>query len=215
LSAFRKTKRYDLLVASPLGAAGLLVRIANEFQGSHPFTFLNATNAMALLAVFAFVCTETYWLFARKVPRRFSENLISRVIAITGANIGLLLVLLPPISISPSLQILSSFLMFIGACASTYVTVWLGSGFSVLPQARQLVVCGPYRFVRHPLYLSETVISVGLMLQYREPWALLLTIGATAFQFLRMHYEERILALEFPAYRDYAARTARFLPEII
>ena len=160
LPAFRDTKGYDLLAASPLlainlfGAVGLLLRLTEQLRTPHVFEVLGALNALALLAVFAFVCMQIYWLCIRKVPLRFSENLRSRVIAVTSANIGLGVILLPRASISPSFQILSSILMLAGAAASTYVTVWLGDGFSILPQARALVVKGPYRFVRHPLYLS-------------------------------------------------------------
>jgi protein-S-isoprenylcysteine O-methyltransferase Ste14 len=221
LPGFRGTKSYDLLAASPLlainvlGAGGLLVRIADQFSAPDAAELSGTLNAMALLAVFAFVCVQIFCLCARKVPLRFSENLLSRVVAVTSANIGLGIVLLPRASGSPALQILSSTLMLTGAAASTYVTIWLGDGFSILPQARALVVKGPYRFVRHPLYLSETVTTFGLMLQYMQPWALLIALLTTAVLFLRMHYEERILAVQFPAYRNYAARTAKFLPGIV
>lgn len=221
LPAFRRTKGYDLLAASPLlainlfGAFGLLLRVIGQLRTPRNTELPGALNTMALLAVFAFVCMQSYWLCARKVPLRFSENLHSRLVAVTSANIGLGIVLLPRASIAPSVQVLSSILMLTGAVASTYVTVWLGDGFSILPQARVLVVKGPYRFVRHPLYLSETVTTLGLMLQYIQPWALLIALVTTAVLFFRMHYEERVLAMQFPAYRDYAARTPKFLPGIV
>ncbi|MBS0273580.1 MAG: isoprenylcysteine carboxylmethyltransferase family protein [Proteobacteria bacterium] len=221
LPGFRDTKSYDLLAASPLlainilGAGGLLVRLADQFSSPDAAKLSGTVNAMALLAIFAFVCVQIFCLCTRKVPLRFSENLLSRVVAIASANIGLSIVLLHHVSIPPPLQMLSSALMLTGAAASTYVTVWLGDGFSILPQARALVVKGPYRFVRHPLYLSETVTTFGLMLQYAQPWALLIALLTTAILFLRMHYEERILAIQFPAYRDYAAHTPKFLPGIV
>ena len=221
MPSFRDTKSYDLLAAAPLlainvlGAVGLLLRFADQFCAPDAAELPGALNAMALLAVFAFVCVQIFCLCTRKVPLRFSENLLSRVVAVTSANIGLGIVLLPHASISPSLQMLSSALMLAGATASTYVIVWLGNGFSILPQARALVVKGPYRFVRHPLYLSETVTTLGLMLQYMQPWALLIALLTTAILFLRIHYEERILSIQFPAYRDYAAHTPKFLPGIV
>jgi len=221
LPAFRNTKAYDLMVAAPLiainvlGAIGLLLRIVDALRPTPAVKPPDLVNAAALSAVFAFVCVQSYWVCARRVPLRFSEDMVSRLVAITSANIGLGIVLLPHASISAGLQTLSSTLILTGAVASTYVTLCLRDGFSILPQARALVVKGPYRFVRHPLYLSETITSLGLMLQYRQPWAALIALLATAILFLRMHYEERVLATQFPAYRDYAARTPRFIPRIV
>jgi len=221
LPAFRETKAYDLLVAAPLiainvlGAIGLLLQILDAWRPAATARPHDMLNAAALAAVFAFVCVQTYWICARRVPLRFSEDMRSRLVAITSANIGLGIVLLPHASISAGLQTLSSVLILMGAMASTYVTLCLRDGFSILPQARALVVKGPYRFVRHPLYLSETITSLGLMLQYWQPWAALIALAATAILFLRMHYEERVLATQFPAYRDYAARTPRFIPGIV
>ncbi len=52
--------------------------------------------------------------------------------------------------------------------AGTGWAVWslrsLGRNVSVIAQARKLVVGGPYRWVRHPLYTGEIVSSLGLAL---------------------------------------------------
>ena len=86
--------------------------------------------------------------------------------------------------------------------------------FAIFPQARMPVTKGPYRLVRHPLYLCEQVSLFGVSLQYAQPWALLIVILGFALQFPRMRYEEEILGLTFPLYRDYARRTPMILPRI-
>ncbi|HWA29479.1 MAG TPA: isoprenylcysteine carboxylmethyltransferase family protein [Rhizomicrobium sp.] len=218
MPSFRDTKRYDLLTASPLivfnvfAAAGLAERISESARALRNIP--DAMNALALLAAFAFLAVEVGCLVIRKVPKSFSENWLSRAVALAGANAGLALLLLPRASISPAVQAISSFLLFTGATASAYVTIWLGRGFSVFPQARQLTMGGPYRLVRHPLYLSETLMTLGLMLQYRQPWALVMAIVVTTLQLPRVLYEERILRFTYPDYKAYALRTARFLPGI-
>jgi protein-S-isoprenylcysteine O-methyltransferase Ste14 len=90
----------------------------------------------------------------------------------------------------------------------------LGRAFSILPQARQFVSSGPYRFVRHPLYLAEQIATWGLMLQFEQPWAVLIALGSLALQFPRMRFEEEILQQVFPDYALYAARTRKIVPGI-
>lgn len=218
---FRTTKFYDFLSASPLIAfnvlavAGLVMRIAEAVRGDKLFASVpDALNSLSLLSLLAFLAAQVGCLVARGVPKRFSDSWLSRAVALTGANAGLAMLLLPRAALSPALQIASSCLTFLGALASTWVTIWLGRNFSIFPQARRLVTGGPYRFVRHPLYLAETVTTLGIVLQYRQPWALLVAIAVTAFQVWRLLYEERILAATYPEYRGYSLRTARLLPGI-
>jgi protein-S-isoprenylcysteine O-methyltransferase Ste14 len=56
--------------------------------------------------------------------------------------------------------------------------------------------------------------TVGLMLQYRQPWAALIVAATFVLQFFRLDYEEQILTDTFPRYRDYAERTSRLVPGI-
>jgi protein-S-isoprenylcysteine O-methyltransferase Ste14 len=77
-----------------------------------------------------------------------------------------------------------------------------------------LVVSGPYVLVRHPLYIGEFVVLLGIALQHSMPWALLLLGFQCMFQFKRMKNEERVLAQAFPNYADYVSRTARLLPGV-
>lgn len=222
MSNFRNSRTYDLLTASPLivfnafAVAGVIVRMAQA--ADTPLTLSRASeflNLLAYAAAMVFVVIQTIFLIVRKLPLRFSQSLFSRVVALAGSNGGLLLpLLLPPASLTLTLQIVSSVLILVGASASTFVVIWLGKGFSILPQARQLTVQGPYRFVRHPLYLSETVTSIGVMLQYAQPWSFLFAVTVTAIQFPRMIYEERVLRSVYPDYDLYAQQTARFLPTI-
>jgi protein-S-isoprenylcysteine O-methyltransferase Ste14 len=89
---------------------------------------------------------------------------------------------------------------------------WLGKSFSILAEARQLVTEGPYRIVRHPLYICEGIAVVGVMLQVISPWATLIAIVAAMLQYRRMINEEAILNSAFPEYRAYAARTPLVIP---
>jgi protein-S-isoprenylcysteine O-methyltransferase Ste14 len=90
----------------------------------------------------------------------------------------------------------------------------LGRCFGVLPEVRGLVTHGPYRLIRHPLYLGELGACAGLVLASPTFWNLGVA-GAFAFaQTTRMRLEERALLAEFSEYADYAARTPRLVPRL-
>jgi protein-S-isoprenylcysteine O-methyltransferase Ste14 len=90
----------------------------------------------------------------------------------------------------------------------------LGRCFGVLPEARGLVTRGPYRWVRHPVYLGELTAATGLVLA--APVALNVLLGTILFiaQFVRMRLEETALRDAFPEYAAYASRTPRLLPRV-
>ena len=104
-----------------------------------------------------------------------------------------------------------------GICAIDSTTALaLGTCFGVLPDVRGLVMRGPYRIVRHPLYLGELVSALGLVVGTSRPLpALLAWAACVAVQIVRTRYEEEGLRAEFPEYEDYARRTSRLIPGVV
>jgi protein-S-isoprenylcysteine O-methyltransferase Ste14 len=78
-----------------------------------------------------------------------------------------------------------------------------------------LVAIGPYRFVRHPLYLFQIVMLAGVLLLL--PTALSLFILALHFVCVRVKAadeESYLLGLHHEAYRDYLRRTGGLIPRL-
>ncbi len=112
--------------------------------------------------------------------------------------------------------IASDVLLIAGLAFAIGSVAVLGRCFGVLPDVRGLVTRGPYRLVRHPLYLGELTAVFGVVLGSREPlWAGLTWLVCVALQLLRTVYEERNIRAEFPEYDEYAARTKRLVPGLL
>ena len=80
----------------------------------------------------------------------------------------------------------------------------LGRLFGVRPAVRGLVTSGPYRFVRHPMYLSYILADIGYNLQEWNFVTLLLVLVGWAALVYRIHAEERVLS-QHSGWPGYAA----------
>jgi protein-S-isoprenylcysteine O-methyltransferase Ste14 len=101
--------------------------------------------------------------------------------------------------------------------AGTLFTIWslatLGRCFGLFPEVRGLVLRGPYRLVRHPVYLGEGISALGLLLAKPHPLVVGLFVLFMALQYWRTIYEERALSAAFPSdYPAYARRVPRLMP---
>ena len=78
----------------------------------------------------------------------------------------------------------------------------MGRLFGVRPALRGLVTSGPYRFIRHPMYLSYMLADIGYNLQEWNFVTLLLVLVGWMSLVYRIQAEERVLSqhAEWPAY---------------
>lgn len=151
-------------------------------------------------------------LLVRSAPKASTHGAGPYAAAYVGTFASASAFFLPLAAYSPVRLAVSAGLLIVGLLLAIYALAHLGRSFAILPSARSLVTSGPYRLVRHPLYLFEEVAMVGLMLQFALPWSLGILLVHLAAQFTRMHYEERILAGAFSEYATYRAGTRRVIP---
>ncbi len=107
----------------------------------------------------------------------------------------------------------SSVVVIVGTGWTIWSLATLGRCFGLLPEVRGLVTDGPYRVVRHPVYLGEITSAVGLLLAKPSAAIVLIFLAFVGLQYWRALFEERALASAFPqVYPAYAARVGRVLP---
>jgi protein-S-isoprenylcysteine O-methyltransferase Ste14 len=143
-----------------------------------------------------------------------SGSVTAHAAAITATWLPLVLPLLRGALPSQGRQALADALLCCGMAWAVWSLRYLDRNLSVLAQARDLVVRGPYRWVRHPLYLGEVVAGLGLALAANSYSALALWIAMCGLQIYRAVREEQVLLQTLPAYRSYRARTAALLPGV-
>lgn len=90
-----------------------------------------------------------------------------------------------------------------------------GAGTTIRPDraASQLVIAGPYRLSRNPMYVGLTAIYLGIAIGAQSLWGLLLLpVVLSIVQRRVIEREEMFLERRFGnAYRDYRTRVRRWL----
>ena len=103
-------------------------------------------------------------------------------------------------------------LVTLAACLSCASLVTLGRRFGIRPALRNLVTRGPYRIVRHPIYLSYVLADIGYNLQGWNAGTVLMVLAGWASLIYRIRAEERVLAQDAGWSRYAGTVRSRLLP---
>jgi protein-S-isoprenylcysteine O-methyltransferase Ste14 len=208
--------------ALPLGVFGFLVAIQAELayagvEQALAHGGLDRTGAMYLLnrvltvAFFGFLVV-IYTIRSRAIAR--DHNPLAVAAAMTGSFVLYGLFLIPGQERTKNVWVLvgSDALLACGMTWALYSLTYLGRRFSIVPEARGLVMSGPYRLVRHPVYLGEIIAGLGLVLPTLLTPHLMVFAVFLGAQIARTYFEERVLRGTYPQYEAYAAHTHRLIP---
>jgi protein-S-isoprenylcysteine O-methyltransferase Ste14 len=119
-------------------------------------------------------------------------------------------VLISPQPIALTLQVLAVALM-----------VWARVTFgrrsfhaSADPTAGGLVITGPYRYIRHPIYTAACLFGWGAVVAHWSELSAALGVSLIAGGVIRILCEERLLVRSYPGYITYSKTTKRMLPYV-
>lgn len=82
------------------------------------------------------------------------------------------------------------------------------------PTEGGVVMTGPYRWVRHPIYTAVSLFSWACWLGHPSCISLGMAGLVTAGGLVRMLAEEAVLAARYPEYAEYARTTKRMIPHL-
>lgn len=82
-------------------------------------------------------------------------------------------------------------------------------------RGHKVITTGPYRFVRHPMYVGVFLMIAAWPLLLGSLWALVPAAGMIALMVFRTSAEDRMLHDELPGYREFATKTRyRLIPGV-
>jgi len=84
--------------------------------------------------------------------------------------------------------------------------------FATTPLDREVLTKGPYRYSRHPMYLSSSLAYIGVGVACASWLFLLLSVAYTVLSLISAIPEERFLLEKYgDAYREYMGNTQRWV----
>jgi protein-S-isoprenylcysteine O-methyltransferase Ste14 len=168
----------------------------------------------ARLTVLLLLMAETYTLLLVLLARRAKVRDVHPAVIAATLYATFAFVLLEPngtVRLLP--EAIGIAMMVVGTLWQFGAKVVIGRSFGVLPAQRGVVTTGPYRVVRHPIYLGYLINHVSFLLvnfSWLNAAVIALLYVAQAVRILR---EEAVLASSSEAYRHYQQRVRwRLLP---
>jgi protein-S-isoprenylcysteine O-methyltransferase Ste14 len=184
---------------------------------------------MLILQIYLFlglVLHKIIWeVLKNKSARKPAEPQSMKLVATKAVKIGILVGILVQIWLPDILPIATdSFLLrligvaiyTLGLATALAARFQLGENWSNIETGQVLtnqnvVATGIYAYVRHPIYIGDLLLLLGLELALNS-WLVLGVLILAPVVMLKAVKEERMLAEELRGYEAYCQRSKRFIP---
>ncbi len=112
------------------------------------------------------------------------------------------------------------FILLIGEAIRLWAAGYSQKGTSIRGrrfQASRLVTTGPYAYIRHPLYLANFLLGLGICVIIGVVWVFIVYLAYFLIQYIPIIIaEEKALSIQFKEeYEAYASRVPRFFPRLL
>jgi protein-S-isoprenylcysteine O-methyltransferase Ste14 len=199
------------LIMVPVAAAILSADLAS-LRHADDSGIAGALGLVSVVLTCAFY-SLIIWCYLRRGPASATSGSVSAHAAAVAATwLPFALPLLHGAPPGTARQAIADLLLISGTAWAVWSLRFLGRNVSVLAQARCLVDRGPYRWVRHPLYVGELVASLGLVIGMNSLAVVAIWLVVCGLQAYRALWEEQVLLQALPGYREYRSRTAALMP---
>jgi protein-S-isoprenylcysteine O-methyltransferase Ste14 len=101
---------------------------------------------------------------------------------------------------------------YIGIVVGIVAFLSLGRSFGIVPAVRKIKTRGLYHIVRHPMFVSDILFKIPVVLKYFTIYNFMIFLISLALYIIRARYEEEILS-QTEEYQQYQQRVKyRFIP---
>lgn len=89
-------------------------------------------------------------------------------------------------------------------------------GTVTLKENHELIVRGPYRLVRHPIYTGLLAMLIATWMEYSHTAGMIGLVLTFISFWIKSNYEEEVMSKQFPAqYNAYQDRVKRIIPFLL
>jgi len=224
-SQFNRVKLFDFisrivpssffLLVVLLKVVDLYVFLKDHAAAGNNTEFLKfLTDVVSKSSIICFLGLMSILFLIRLEPIEKARGIVPRVTAIAGTFFMSLVTFFPRTNLTMVQTMIASSICLVGTGLSIFVLTHLGRSYSLMAEARRLVTTGPYGIIRHPLYVTEELATVAVMIQFLSFSTLVMFLVHVLIQFERMKNEEAVLEKAFPEYRAYRSSTASLIPRV-
>lgn len=144
--------------------------------------------------------SATVLMLLVRTPGRLSMQPLAWAAALLGT--------FPPLLIEPNgnaliVDVVVGPLMLSGLIISGSAKITMNRAFGIVAANRGIKRRGPYRYVRHPMYLGYALTHAGFLLSHMSVWNVAVYVVTWTAILTRIVIEEKLLR-QSPEYRDYA-----------
>jgi protein-S-isoprenylcysteine O-methyltransferase Ste14 len=191
-----------------------LISVYGDVKALESVSSIKLATLMSRLLLMCFYSLLVFLYIIRSSARSTTKSLFVKTIAVISTFLPFTIPLLSKPSDNPTIMVSAGLVTISGIAIALYSLSKLGGSVSIIPQARSLVQNGPYKYVRHPVYLGELISILGVVLARPSTIAMAIYCLLTALLIYRALQEERLLESALPEYESYSLNKARFIPGI-